>query len=332
MPPQHGRLGRAAGMSRRQVLHAGLTAGAALSAWPLSDPHALWGAEAGQPKRGGILRVRGYDPPHFDHHLTLNFKTNTTLSFVHSTLMRYKIGPEIRPGTFIVEPHLAERWESPDDTTYMFHLRHGVQWHNKPPLNGRELVAEDVKFTFDRFLSESGNPLRYVLEPVDRVEVVDRSTVKFVLKEPFVWLVNMLANPAGMWIIAPEVVQHFGDLKQPESAIGTGPFLLERYEPNVKTVFKHNPDYSLADQPYVDGVEWLVLEDESTGLAMYRTGRIDCGPWHWWTVRQQDLEAMQTSHPHLRSQDFLSNVVSAISMRTVVYLQLAGNSSQLKTW
>ena len=316
MPPPHGRLGRAAGMSRRQVLHAGLTAGAALSAWPLSDPHALWGAEAGQPKRGGILRVRGYDPPHFDHHLTLNFKTNTTLSFVHSTLMRYKIGPEIRPGTFIVEPHLAERWESPDDTTYMFHLRHGVQWHNKPPLNGRELVAEDVKFTFDRFLSESGNPLRYVLEPVDRVEVVDRSTVKFVLKEPFVWLVNMLANPAGMWIIAPEVVQHFGDLKKPESAIGTGPFLLERYEPNVKMVFKRNPDYFLTDQPYVDGVEWLVLEDESTGLAMYRTGHIDCGPWHWWVVRQQDLEAMQTSHPHLLYQDFLSNVVSAISIRT----------------
>jgi ABC-type oligopeptide transport system substrate-binding subunit len=45
-----------------------------------------------------------------------------------------------------------------------------------------------------------------------------------------------------MWIIAPEVVQKFGDLKRPESAIGTGPFLLERYEPNVKTVFKRNPE------------------------------------------------------------------------------------------
>ena len=48
-----------------------------------------------------------------------------------------------------------------------------------------------------------------------------------------------------MWIIAPEVVQQFGDLKKAESAIGTGPFLLERYEPNVKTVFKRNPDYFL---------------------------------------------------------------------------------------
>jgi peptide/nickel transport system substrate-binding protein len=75
-----------------------------------------------------------------------------------------------------VEPDLAERWESPDDTTYIFHLRQGVKWHNKPPLNGRELVAEDVKFTYDRFLTEPGNPNRYMLDPVERVEVVDRYT------------------------------------------------------------------------------------------------------------------------------------------------------------
>ena len=61
-----------------------------------------------------------------------------------------------------------------------------------------------------------------------------------------------------MWIVAPEVVQQYGDLKQPETAIGTGPFILERYEPNVKTVFKRNPDYYREGQPYVDGVEWLV--------------------------------------------------------------------------
>jgi peptide/nickel transport system substrate-binding protein len=302
---------------RRDLLQAGLAAGVALSALPLSSPSALWGAEAGQPKHGGILRVRGYDPPHFDHHLTLNFKTNTTLSFAYSTLVRYKVGADVRPGTFTVEPHLAERWEQPDDTTYVFHLRHGVKWHNKPPLNGRELVADDIKFTYDRFLTEPGNPLRFTLESVDRIEVVDRYTVKFVLKEPFVWLVNVLANPYSTWIIAPEVVQQFGDLKKPESVIGTGPFILERYEPNVKTIFKRNPDYFLKDQPYVDGVEWLVLEDPSTGLAMYRAGQIDCGPAGNWSVRQQDFESLKKSHPHLVYQDFLSNVTgSVIYLRT----------------
>jgi hypothetical protein len=55
----------ALGVSRRDLLKAGLAAGAALSAWPLSTPSPLWGGEAETPKRGGVLRVRGWDPPHF---------------------------------------------------------------------------------------------------------------------------------------------------------------------------------------------------------------------------------------------------------------------------
>jgi ABC-type transport system substrate-binding protein len=113
------------GVRRRDLLKAGLAAGVTLSALPFSRPSALWGAETGQPKRGGILRVRGYDPPHFDHHLTLNVRTNSTLSFTYSTLVRYKVGADVRPGTFTVEPHLAERWEQPDDMTYIFYLRQG---------------------------------------------------------------------------------------------------------------------------------------------------------------------------------------------------------------
>src|SRR5215470_14391095 len=156
------------GLRRREVLQAGLVASAALSTWALSRPSVLWGAAPGPPKRGGILRVRGYDPPHFDPHLTLNVRTNATLSFAYSTLVRYQVGADVRPGTFTIEPHLAEHWEQPDDTTYIFHVRRGVTWHNKPPLHGRELVAEDVKFTYDRFRAEPGNANRYILDPVER--------------------------------------------------------------------------------------------------------------------------------------------------------------------
>src|SRR2546425_1077950 len=258
---------KTSGVSRRELLKAGLAAGVTLSAWPLSHPPALWGAEAGQPRRGGILRVRGFDPPNFDHHLTTAAFTQSTLSFVYSKLVRHKVGADVTPGAFIIEPDLAERWEELDDTTYVFHLRKGVKWQNKPPLNGRELVAEDVKFTYDRFRTESGNPNRYMLDPVDRIEVVDRYTIKFLLKEPYVWLVHALAYPWSTWIIAPEVVQQFGDLKKPESAIGTGPFLLEHYEPNVKAVFKRHPDYFRTGQPYVDGVEWFAPEADWTALA-----------------------------------------------------------------
>src|SRR6187200_3499827 len=152
------------------------------------------------PKRGGTLSIRGWDPPLFDPMLTTAYRVHVPLSLTHSRLVRHRAGPSVVPGTFPIEGDLAESWTQPNETTYVFKLRRGVRWHNKPPVNGRELTAEDVKFSFDRFLTEKGNPLKFMLDPVDRVEVVDRYTVRFRLKEPFVWLVNMLANPTGTWI------------------------------------------------------------------------------------------------------------------------------------
>jgi len=294
-------------LSRRDLLKAGCAA-------PLLTPASLLAAEESA-KRGGILRVRGWDPPHFDPHQTRAFMTMTTLSFVYSKLLRHKVGAGVPPGTFALEPDLAERWEQPDDTTYLFHLRRGVRWHNKPPVNGRELTADDVKFTFNRFLTIKGNPERYLLDSVDRVEAPDRYTVKFVLSEPYVWLPNKLANALCTWIVAPEVVEKYGDLKKAETAIGTGPFTLERHEPNVKAVFRRNPNYFRAGQPLVDGVEWMIVEDDSTGLAMYRTGNLDAGPSTWWSVRQQDVDGLRKSFPKFGYQDVLGNMVYAISLR-----------------
>ncbi len=201
-------------LTRRELLNAGLVAGATFAMRPLARPSLLWGGETGQPKRGGILRVRGFDPPNFDHHLNAAGFTQSAAGFVYSKLVRHKVGADIAPGTFIIEPDLAERWEELDDTTYVFHLRQGVKWHNKPPVNGRELVAEDVKFSYDRVLTEKGSVNRYLLDSVDRIEVVDRYTVKFLLKEPYVWFISVLAYPTSMWIIAPEVIQQYGDLKR----------------------------------------------------------------------------------------------------------------------
>ena len=74
------------GIDRRTMLKAALATGVTLSTWALPVSPGLWGAEDGQPKRGGTLRVRGFDPPHFDPHLPGGgFKTNATLSFVYST-------------------------------------------------------------------------------------------------------------------------------------------------------------------------------------------------------------------------------------------------------
>jgi ABC-type transport system substrate-binding protein len=171
-------------VTRRELLTTGLAAGATFALRRLARPPLLCGGETRQPKRGGILRVRGFDPPHFDPHLITAAYTQSTLSFVYSKLVRHKIGADVPPGRFIVEPDLAERWEELDDTTYVFHLRQGVKWHHKSPVSGREFVAEDVKFTYDRFLTEKANGNRYLLDSVDRIEVVDRYTVSSSSKSP----------------------------------------------------------------------------------------------------------------------------------------------------
>jgi len=71
-----------------------------------------------------------------------------------------------------MEPNVAERWAMPDGTTSVCHLRHGGQWQHKPPVNGRELVAEDVPLILHRLLADQAHPLRSMLESVDRVEGV----------------------------------------------------------------------------------------------------------------------------------------------------------------
>jgi peptide/nickel transport system substrate-binding protein len=125
------------------------------------------------------------------------------------------------PGTQPIDGDVADSWERKGDA-YIFKLVKGVRWHPKPPLNGRELTAEDVKYTYDRFLNVKGNPNRVLLEMVDKVEVLDKLTVKFTLKEPNAWFAERLASISAC-IIAKECVEKFGDLKTSQSVVGTGP-------------------------------------------------------------------------------------------------------------
>src|ERR1700675_3961855 len=182
--------------SRRDLLKLG-GAAVGVAALPF-DPRV---AAAQTPKRGGIFRLRGEDPLGFDPHLTLSYKTMGTLSFPHSRLLKVKAGSSVPPGTLPVEGDLAESWSQPSETSYVFTLRKGVRWHSKPPVNGRELTAEDVKYTYDRFLGTRANPNRGTLEPIERVEAVDRHTVKFTLREPYAWFLDALAS-TSTWIVA----------------------------------------------------------------------------------------------------------------------------------
>jgi peptide/nickel transport system substrate-binding protein len=161
----------------------------------------------------------------------VGWSTHIALSFTHSRLLKHKAGPSVVPGSFPIEGDLAESWAQTSDTTYVFRLRRGVRWHPKPPVNGRELTAEDVKYTYERVLGPTNNPNRATLEQIDQVEAVDRYTVRFTLKAPFAWFLDALASTVA-WIVPRESVEQHGDLKRPEACIGTGPWMLLRSRPS----------------------------------------------------------------------------------------------------
>ncbi len=290
-----------AGVTRRELLKLG-GAAAGLGAAGLAGPAPV---AAQTPKRGGTFRLRSHVAPvHFDPHQTIAFSTMIPLSLAYSRLVKVKGGAAVVPGTQPVEGDLAESWERQGDTAYVFKLRKGVRWHSKPPVNGRELTADDVKFTYDRFLTMKGNPNRFVIEMVDKVEAVDKYTVKFTLKEPNAWFIDRLAS-TSTWIVAKEVVDKQGDLKKWDSVVGTGPWMFERYEPNVRMSFVRHPNYFVPTLPYADGVEITLDADPASGFAAFLAGKYDFGPEYGMVVRRSDLDIAKLRVKGLGTRDYI---------------------------
>ena len=305
------------GVTRRRLLGLG---GAALAGAAMA-PHLVSGPALAQtPKRGGTINIRGWDPPHWDPHQTISYKTHIAYSFTHSRLLKFRAGPGVSPGTFPIEGDLAESWSQPNEMTYLFKLRKGVRWHNKPPVNGRELTAEDVVYSIDRFRTVKGNANAYMLSSVDKVEAPDKYTVKITLKEPYVWLLDMLANSHAVPIIARECVDKFGDLKRHESMVGTGPWMLDSYRPNVGFTFVRNPGYFIAGLPHIDRVEIFVDEDNASRMAAFLSGKYDLG-WEFMGIINrvdwvQIKDVLKQKRPKLQTVEFTTPVVTHISMRT----------------
>jgi peptide/nickel transport system substrate-binding protein len=291
-------------LTRRDLLKAGGAAAVAglASGAGLLAPEA---ATAQTPKRGGTLRFTFQSDPvtGFDPQQTISFVTMVPLSFVYSRLVKVKAGPSVKPGTYPIEADLAESWTQPGDTTYIFKLRKGVRWHPKPPVNGRELTADDVKYTYDRFLTVTGNPNKPVLASVEKIDALDKYTVKFTLKEPDAWFLDMLAS-TSTWIIAKECVEKYGDLKKVESVVGTGPWMLERWEPNVRISYVRNPNYFLPGLPYADAVDMIIDKDPSSRLATWLAGKADFGPEYQHVVRRLDLDVAKQRKPGLQIAEY----------------------------
>jgi peptide/nickel transport system substrate-binding protein len=220
-------------------------------------------ATAGQPKRGGtLISAVTAEPPTLDPHLGF---PSTWTSLMYDYLTYFDKENK-------VQPNLAESWDVQDEgATIVFRLRKGVKFHN-----GREVVADDVKYSMER-LQDKKSVFAGDYAAIQKLEVLDPGTIKMGFAKPFPGIFRMLSQFKGGEIVAKEAVEQHGDLAR--TGMGTGPFMFDRWTPGSEIVLKKNPNYwrTAPDGqalPYLDGITFKIIPDESGIVAGLRTGAV----------------------------------------------------------
>jgi peptide/nickel transport system substrate-binding protein len=237
---------------------------------------------AKQPKKGGTLNYAGGIVGSFDTQgsgfdpMTVAASAGRNYAFNYERLIAYNIA------TYAIEPELAQKWEQPSPTEYVFHLQPNVKWHNKPPANGRALKVDDILWSFQR--AQTDDPRfasRSLLSLVDRIEAPDGSTVKFTMKEPDSSTYNKLASE-NLSILCPEVFENNpqymkADKKivNADDVIGTGAFVMKSAEQGVLVEYARNPDYWKPGLPYLDGFRSRNFADTQSSYSAFQANQIE---------------------------------------------------------
>lgn len=236
-----------------------------------------------QPVSGGTLRYSllddpvSLDPANFNDELSMN------------------VGKEIFEGlvdfdysTKKIIPAHAEKWDVKDNQIYTFYLHKGAKFQN-----GREVTAEDFKYSFDRLLDPTTEALAaWIFENVkgaaDRmsgkakdtvgIKAIDQYTLQIALEKPYNGFLFRLTHP-GASVVDREIVDRaggkFGNLgAKPEEVVGTGPFKLAQWQPKSAIKLVRNNHY-YGQQAYLEGIEFRIIADETTTLNEFRAGNLD---------------------------------------------------------
>jgi peptide/nickel transport system substrate-binding protein len=261
----------------------GCTPQSSAPAAPASEvPAAAEEAEApSEPKAGGTLYIgQDFGPGTFDPHKNIAWASINIYESIYNGLVKWN-----EDETELV-PDLATSWEISDDgLTYTFKIRQGVKFHN-----GREMTAEDVKFSLDRLRDPDVSVFAANYTAVESVEVVDAETVQVNLSQPFGTLLLFLVDRYS--IIPEEAVETLET--QP---VGTGPFMLEEYVLDQYVRLVKNPDYYEEGVPYLDAVEFKILSDEASKEAAVRSQSVDMA----WFRDPRQAEALANDLPNLVS-------------------------------
>jgi peptide/nickel transport system substrate-binding protein len=273
-------------------------AGAARS----GSPVAAGSAPAATIKRGGTINLMAdADPPHLDFHRTVSTPVAQWCTLVYNRLLRYRQGPDVDPNAFEIEPDLATAMpEQPDPLTYVFKLPAGVKFHNKAPVNGRELTADDVRTSFERQGTKKPDfVFGYLVDAIEKIETPDPLTVRITIARPTASFLSAMAyfNTA----IAPK--EQLADQNLMEKGmIGTGPFVFQEFQSKVASKFARNPDYYRKGLPYLDGVTISIITDNAARLAAFRSQQSDVTVGD--ELSQELVTALKQSNPNVRVEEF----------------------------
>ena len=229
------------------------------------------GAQAAEPKHGGILHIYHREtPPSLSIHEEATFSVNVPAMPIFSNLVIYdQHKPQNSMGT--IQPELATSWAWDNAKTALtFKLREDVKWHD-----GKPFSAKDVKCTFD-LLEGKGqdkfrkNPRKGWFENVADVTVNGDYEVVFHLKRPQASLLAMLAS--GYTPIYP---CHVTAAQMRTHPIGTGPFKFVEMKQNESIKLVKNPDYFKKGLPYLDGIEFTIIKNRATAVLAFVAGKVD---------------------------------------------------------
>ncbi len=252
------------------------------TAMPAPTPTPVVAPSPGGSAGGTLTLVSAADIPHRDVH-QVRQETLAALGpgLACSRLLRLRTGPLIEQPSLMLECDLCESWRLTSDLAYEFQLRPGVRWQNLNPVDGRPLVAEDLVYSYQRMETE-GWPHAQLFS--------DRGISGFEATEPGILRVSrsfldsdaLLALADGhSKIIAKEVVEQYGDLKQ-APVVGTGPWIWESTEEGVGTALSRNPDYFEESLPYLDQLviklvkpSTLAPSSATKQMAAFRAGQVD---------------------------------------------------------
>lgn len=244
---------RAPSLTRARLL-------ALLAAAPALHPSV---ADAEAPKRGGTLRViLGREIIGIDPHGPSSGVDRNVYPMVYNALVTVDQNLKI-------VPDLAQSWSTPNERTYVFKLRPGVQFHDGTPCD-----AAAVKRNFDYILDpKNASARRPELASIARVDAPDALTVHFELKEAFAPFLAIISDRAG-YIVSPAAREKFGK-DYTRNPVGTGPFKFGEWVRDDHLRLRRNENYFEKSLPYLDEIVYKPIVDQNVALTELRTGNVD---------------------------------------------------------